>query len=72
MKNEIFCFFPVNAATIHCQFIVIVNALDNENMTGILFFDSSARKFDPRKPYHISMATENATYMLESDFCTIF
>ena len=71
-ENENVCFFLVNTSTIHWQLIVIVNALDNEKMKVILFFDSSVSQFDPRKIYHMSLETWHETCMLESVFCTSF
>ena len=72
MKNENIWVFPVNTAGLHWQLIVIVNALDNEKSTVIMFFDSSARQFDPRTTHHVSLVNGIEIDILESVFCISF
>ena len=65
MKHENIWFFPVNTAWIHWQLIFIVNVLDNEKNTVILFFDSMKSQFNPRTTNHVSLVNNIETDMLE-------
>ena len=59
--NEKIMFLPINYSNLHWQLIIIINILDNEKETTIMFMDSSSFHFNIKRRMHFNKFLERET-----------